>query len=71
MRSLQRKTMALALAASSTLLAGQCMTDIRDALVGGALDYIAGSATSLIDAWFPLATWLAPPTIEIADAEPA
>lgn len=71
MRRLQRKTWTLAFLASSTLFTGQCVTDIRDAFIGGALDYLTGSTTSLIDAWFPFATWLAPPTIEIPEPDEA
>lgn len=56
----RRKILALLIATSATLWVGTCITDIRDAIVGGALDYISGTTTGIFDAFFPLASLLAP-----------
>lgn len=34
---------------SPMLLGAQCTTDFRDALLGGAVDYVSGTTTSLLE----------------------
>jgi hypothetical protein len=39
---------------SPMLLGVSCQTDFRDAVVGGAIDYVSGTTTSLLQQWvFP------------------
>jgi hypothetical protein len=61
------KRVMLALTASATLWLNTCTMNLRDAIVGGALDFVAGSTTALIDAWFPIVPLLAPPEIDGGD----
>jgi hypothetical protein len=52
---LPRKLQTLAwIAMSSTFAFTSCSTNIRDALIGGAMDWIAGSATEVLSNLFPL-----------------
>lgn len=54
---LNRRLQTLAfIAMSSTFAFTSCSTDIRDALIGGAMDWIAGSATDVLSNLFPLNT---------------
>ena len=60
-RSTRRRLTGLALLASSTLWLNTCAMNLRDAVIGGAMDFVAGSTTALIDAWLPIVPLLSPP----------
>ncbi len=49
----------VALLLSPMLLAAGCTTIVRDALLGGAFDFVAGSTTDLLTLLFPVADALA------------
>lgn len=53
-RSTRHRLTSLALLASSTLWLSTCAMNLRDAVIGGAMDFVAGSTTALIDAWLPI-----------------
>lgn len=36
---------------SPMLLGAQCTANVRDAIVGGAVDFISGTTTSLLEQW--------------------
>lgn len=48
------KWLVLVMLCSTTLLGSSCATNIRDAIVGGALDFVSGSTTSLLSSLLPL-----------------
>lgn len=51
-----RKVQILAMIATSTTFAlTTCSTNVRDALIGGALDWVSGSTSELLSNVFPLA----------------
>lgn len=54
---LKRKYQLLGMMAlSSTFAFTTCSTNIRDALIGGALDWVSGSATDILSSVFPTTT---------------
>ncbi len=49
MKSTQRLLVILTLLLGPMLLGAQCATDFRDAIIGGAIDYVTGTTTSLLE----------------------
>jgi len=43
-----RKWLALVLLGGAALLGSSCVTNLRDAIVGGALDFVSGSTSSFL-----------------------
>jgi hypothetical protein len=49
-----RKWLTLVVLCGTTLLGASCATNIRDAILGGALDFVSGSTSSLLSSLLPL-----------------
>jgi hypothetical protein len=44
-----RKLLLILVVLGPLLLGAQCTTDFRDAVLGGAVDYVSGTTTSLLE----------------------
>jgi len=53
MRTLSKWAVLVALA-GSTLWGSACMTSVRDAVVGGAMDFVAGNTTNILGQLLPV-----------------
>jgi hypothetical protein len=54
MLKIPRKWLTLALLCSATLLGSSCVANIRDAILGGALDFVSGSTSDFLSSLLPL-----------------
>jgi hypothetical protein len=50
---IRHRWVVLIMCCGTTLLGSSCATDIRDAIVSGALDFVSGNTSSLLSSLFP------------------
>ena len=51
---MSHKWLVLVMLCGTTFVGSSCVSNIRDAIVGGALDFVSGSTTSLLNSLLPL-----------------